>query len=67
MNKNISLQLMSTLLFIALMFSVGCKTEEEKSLPKNNDAMVGYTQDFANAQTDFFNQEKTKKDSHPSE
>ncbi|ENW94927.1 hypothetical protein [Acinetobacter sp. NIPH 298] len=39
----------------------GCETEQSAS--KSNNAMVGYTQDYANAQADFINQEQLKKSS----
>ncbi|SUU22514.1 hypothetical protein [Acinetobacter haemolyticus] len=52
--------LVAGLIGSALIIS-GCETEQSAS--KNNNAMVGYTQDYAKAQAEFINQEQLKKSS----
>ncbi len=59
-NKIFDCMLVLGLIMSTLIFS-GCETEQSAS--KNNNAMVGYTQDYAKAQAEFINQEQLKKSS----
>ncbi|CAM4132156.1 hypothetical protein F901_03001 [Acinetobacter dispersus] len=61
MTKSTISQIFSIILFGVMALCVGCKTEQQQNVPKNNDAMYGYAEDFTKAQADLINRDQNKK------